>query len=38
MEILMEVDNLNVDRELVEVHDAIESCPDPLREPDQASK
>ena len=31
-------DNLDVDRELVEVHDAVESCSDPLREPDQASK
>ena len=31
-------DNLDVDRELVEVHDAVESCPDPLREPNQATK
>ena len=31
-------DNLDVDRELVEVHDAVESCPDPLREPDQPTK
>ena len=30
-------DNLDVDGELVEVHDAVESCSDPLREPNQAT-